>query len=103
MTSLTVVGPEICLLKLEAPMSVKFVESNQAATRHSVSRRGPRMNSRVPARIEWDTAAGERMQVAAHTRIVNPYGCMIVLNQSLELENRVALTNVATHSTNAAA
>lgn len=83
-------------------MSVKFVEAKQAATRHSVQRRGPRMNSRVPVRIEWDTTAGERIQVAAHTRIVNPYGCMIVLKQSLELEDRVALTNVATHSTNAA-
>jgi len=83
-------------------MSVKFVEANQASTRHSVSRRGPRMNSRVPVRIEWDTATGERIQVAAHTRVVNPYGCMIVLKQSLELEDRVALTNVATHSTNAA-
>jgi hypothetical protein len=82
-------------------MSVKFVESKQSATRHSMQRRGPRMNSRVPVRIEWNTAAGERVQVAAHTRIVNPYGCMIVLKQSLELEDRVAVTNVATHSTNA--
>jgi len=82
-------------------MSVKFVESHQS-TRHSMQRRGPRMNSRVPVRIEWNTAAGERIQVAAHTRIVNPYGCMIVLKQSLELEDRVALTNVATHTTNAA-
>jgi len=83
-------------------MSLKFVESHRASTRHSVQRRGPRMNSRVPVRIEWNTAAGERIQVAAHTRIVNPYGCMIVLKQSLELEDRVALTNVATNSTNAA-
>ena len=103
MTLPTVVGLEFrWVVHLGQSMSVKFVESKQAGTRHAMQRRGPRMNSRVPVRIEWNTAAGERIQVAAHTRIVNPYGCMIVLKQSLELEDRVALTNVATHSTNAA-
>jgi hypothetical protein len=103
MTLLTVVGLEFRLVvRLGQSMSVKFVESKQASTRHTMQRRGPRMNSRVPVRIEWNTAAGERIQVAAHTRIVNPYGCMIVLKQSLELEDRVALTNIANHSTNAA-
>ncbi len=82
-------------------MSVKLIESKQIEARHREKRRGQRMNSRVPVRLEWD-AAGERVQVAAHTRVVNPYGCMIVLKQALELEQRVALTNVATNSTNVA-
>jgi hypothetical protein len=83
-------------------MSVRLIESKQVGTRYREKRRGQRMNSRVPVRLEWDTAAGERVQVAAHTRVVNPYGCMIVLKHALELEHRVALTNLATNATNAA-
>jgi hypothetical protein len=83
-------------------MSVKLIDSKQLGARYREKRRGQRMNSRVPVRLEWDTAVGERVQVAAHTRVVNPYGCMIVLKHSFELEDRVALTNLATNSTNAA-
>jgi len=65
-------------------------------------RRGRRMNSRVPVRLEWDADAGKRISVEAHTRVVNPYGCMVVLAESLPLEHRLALTNLATNSANAA-
>jgi hypothetical protein len=60
------------------------------------------MNSRVPVRLEWDADNGKRVSVQAHTRVVNPYGCMIVLQESLELEHRLALTNLAVESSNAA-
>src|SRR5438876_221521 len=36
------------------------------------------------------------------TPVVHPYGCMIVLPESFSLEHRVALTNLATGSSNAA-
>jgi hypothetical protein len=60
------------------------------------------MNSRVQIRLEWDSEAGKRQQLEAVTRIVNPYGCMVVLTDSLEVEQRVALTNLATQASNAA-
>jgi hypothetical protein len=60
------------------------------------------MNSRVPVRLEWDGDAGKRHRVEAHTRVVNPYGCMVVLADSLDLEHRLALTNMATATSNAA-
>ena len=68
----------------------------------SEKRRGRRMNSRVPVRLEWDDAAGSRHGLEAHTRVVNPYGCMVVLSESFSLEDRLALTNLATGSSNAA-
>jgi len=37
------------------------------------------MNSRVPIRLEWDDPKGRRCSADAHTRVVNPYGCMVVL------------------------
>jgi hypothetical protein len=73
-----------------------------ADARYKENRRGHRMNSRVPVRLEWDLPSGKRIKVESHTRVVNPYGCMIVLEHDLPLEHRVALTNVAMRTSNAA-
>src|SRR6266704_3955124 len=83
-------------------MPVKVHEARKATGQSSERRRGRRMNSRVPVRLEWDEASGKRSSAEAHTRIVNPYGCMVVLQHALGLEQRVALTNLATKSSNAA-
>ena len=83
-------------------MPLKLREGKQIGARYREKRRGRRMNSRVPVRLEWDDESGKRMSVEAHTRIVNPYGCMVVLQQSLNLEHRLALTNLAANASNAA-
>ncbi len=83
-------------------MSVKLRDSKQVVARYREKRRGRRMNSRVPVRLEWENGGGKRISVEAHTRIVNPYGCMVVLQQELALEHRLALTNLATSTSNAA-
>jgi hypothetical protein len=83
-------------------MPLKTRELKSVAPRHSESRRGRRMNSRVPIRLEWDDAKGRRYSADAHTRVVNPYGCMVVLDHDLKLEHRLALTNVATDTSNSA-
>ena len=73
-----------------------------ASGRYKEQRRGHRMNSRVPVRLEWDLPSGTRVKAEAHTRVVNPYGCMVILEHDLPLEHRVALTNVPMNSSNAA-
>jgi hypothetical protein len=87
-------------------MSVRTRDARPAPKRISAAyhdkRRGRRMNSRVPVRLEWDAGTEGRVSVEAHTRVVNPYGCMVVLAESLPLEHRLALTNLATQSANAA-
>jgi hypothetical protein len=83
-------------------MPVKLRENKRIGSRHHEKRRGRRMNSRVPVRLEWDDATGTRIGVEAHTRVINPYGCMVVLSQSLDLEHRLALTNLISQSSNAA-
>jgi hypothetical protein len=83
-------------------MPVKVRENKKLGHRNRESRRGRRMNSRVPVRLEWDGEAGKRYHVEAHTRVVNPYGCMLVLADSLNLDHRLALTNLATATSNAA-
>src|SRR5260370_33492560 len=59
------------------------------------------MNCRVGVRLEWDLPSGKRINVEAHTRVVNPYGCMVVLEHDLPIEHRVGLTNVAMNASNA--
>jgi hypothetical protein len=83
-------------------MPVKVRENKKIGHRNREARRGRRMNSRVPVRLEWDGEAGKRHRVEAHTRVVNPYGCMLVLSDSLNLDHRVALTNLANATSNAA-
>src|ERR1700704_3496387 len=83
-------------------MQAKLREPNNLGSRHHEKRRGRRMNSRVPVRLEWNDESGKRVSVEAHTRVVNPYGCMVVLAQALNLEHRLALTNLISHTSNAA-
>ena len=83
-------------------MGVHAKELTAAGTKIQEKRRGKRMNSRVPVRLEWDAAGGKRVRIEAHTRVVNPYGCLVVLSHDLALEHRVVLTNLATHTNNVA-
>jgi hypothetical protein len=59
-------------------------------------RRGVRMNSRVPVAIEWDDPANGTLREEAFTRVVSPYGCLVVLPKSLAIDQRLRVFNVAT-------
>ncbi len=83
-------------------MAVNLRELKEVGGKYSEKRRGRRMNSRVQVRLEWEGDAGKRHKIEVFTRIVNPYGCMVVLSDSLALEQRMALTNLATGASNAA-
>ena len=65
-------------------------------------RRGVRVNSRVPVVLEWESDAGKTRHEEAHTRVIGAYGCLVVTPQSLELEQRLQLTNLATRQSNPA-
>ena len=64
-------------------------------------RRGVRVNSRVPVAIEWDLN-GTLQRGEAHTRIVGPYGCLVVLPQGLNLDQQVQVTNLVSRQSNPA-
>jgi hypothetical protein len=82
-------------------MPVNSRESKNTAARYSDKRRGRRMNSRVHVRLEWE-GTGKRHAAEAHTRVVNPYGCMVILSNDFDLDQRLALTNLSTGTSNAA-
>jgi hypothetical protein len=73
----------------------------EVGNRYSEKRRGNRMNSRVHVRAEWELG-GKRHVAESFTRVVNPYGCMVIFKEALDLEQRFSLTNLATGSSNAA-
>lgn len=83
-------------------MTVKLRELKEAGARYGEKRRGRRMNSQVQVRLEWQTPGAPKHSVQAVTRTVNPYGCMVVLQEALETGHRLALTNLATDASNAA-
>ena len=61
-------------------------------------RRGPRMNSHVAVLIEWNgTGSGETEK--GFTRVVNNYGCLLVSPKEADLQQYLALKNLATEQT----
>ncbi len=78
---------------------VSFGQDLSAEGKHQQRRRGPRVNSRVPVAIEWSLSPGTAMREKAHTRIVGHYGCLLVIPQELQVEQRIRLTNLANNET----
>lgn len=58
------------------------------------------MNSRVPVALEWQDATGGTVRLQAITRVVGPYGCLVVLPGELSMEQRLLVTNLATEQAN---
>jgi len=63
-------------------------------------RRGVRMNSRVPVTVEWQELGGGTLREQAFTRVISPYGCLVVLPKALSVEQNLRLVNLATEQVN---
>jgi hypothetical protein len=77
------------------------ISAKTTSLRGLEKRRGVRLNSRVPIAIEWD-ADGETRRWEAQTRVVGPYGCLVVLPQNLEINQHIQVTNLANSQANSA-
>ncbi|HET6144891.1 MAG TPA: hypothetical protein VG272_01325 [Candidatus Acidoferrales bacterium] len=62
-------------------------------------RRGERLNSRVPIALEWN-CAGQVQRKETQTRVVGPYGCMVVLPSNIEVKQTIRLTNMVNKESN---
>lgn len=62
-------------------------------------RRGVRLNSRVPVAVEWN-AEGEQLRGETQTRVVGPYGCLVMLHQNLQVRQQIQLTNLVSKQSN---
>ena len=66
-------------------------------------RRGARVNSNVNIAIEWEGKSELPERLEARTRMVGPYGCLVVLPHEFELDQHVHVTNLANKQGAAAA
>lgn len=79
------------------PKVLKFRQPVPLEVKMRTQRRAPRMNSRVPLRVEWlSGASGPSLQEHAQTRVVNYYGCLLVSPQAMPIEQKLRITNLAT-------
>ena len=83
------------------PGRVKATVAESIARDGSEKRRGVRLNSRVPVAVEWESA-GEPHRGEAQTRVVGPYGCLVVLAQDLHVKQQVQVTNLVSKQSNLA-
>jgi hypothetical protein len=60
------------------------------------------MNSRVPVSIQWREQSEEFHSEETFTRVISPYGCLVVLPKSMALQQQLSLTNLATRTRTAA-
>jgi hypothetical protein len=77
-----------------------FSQQSSLTPKIERKRRGRRMNSRVPVTIEWQEAAGGTCREQAYTRVIGPYGCMVVMTKGLSVEQHLRVVNQATEQAN---
>ena len=83
------------------PGKVSATIKNSGLLTGREKRRGVRVNSRVPVAVEW-SSGGEPRRGEAQTRVVGPYGCLVVLAQSIQVQQQIQLTNLVSKQSNLA-
>jgi hypothetical protein len=82
---------------------VRLQSEATAEPKKKEKRRGTRMNSRVPLVVEWSgDSSSEAFSEKTFTRVVGPYGCLLVLRHNLDVEQALRIVNLATNETNSA-
>ena len=83
------------------PGKLSAVQTKPVVLSGSAKRRGVRVNSRVPVSVEWN-AEGTLLRGETQTRVVGPYGCLVVLSQNLQVKQQIQLTNLVNSQSNPA-
>jgi hypothetical protein len=84
------------------PLSIGKSEFAESRMQGQEKRRGSRLNSRVPVKIEWEGMTGQACEEKAFTLDVSPYGCLLVLPAEIGVGQTVRVTNVAEQRSNGA-
>lgn len=71
-----------------------FRKESSPDTKWRERRRGVRMNSQVKIVLDWESN-GLKIHEEATTRVVSPYGCMVVLTHNLPMDHPLQVTNQA--------
>lgn len=83
----------------------RFSLQQDPAPKITAKRRGVRLNSRVPVTLEWQDAEGGTLREKAFTRVIGPYGCLVLLpklpKQDISVEQNLRLVNLVNEESNA--
>ncbi len=80
----------------------RFSSQQAPAPKITAKRRGVRLNSRVPVALEWQDAEGGTLRERAFTRVIGPYGCLVVLpKHEISVEQNLRLVNLVNEEMNA--
>ena len=63
-------------------------------------RRGVRLNARVRVVLEWEDEEGTTLREQTFTRVVGPFGCLVVLPQGLSVEQSLRVVNLVNEQAN---
>ena len=79
-----------------------MVKENKERDRSSSRRREPRVDVEIPLTVTWYDDKNQPHEVAGSTKVVNKYGCLIIVDVTIPREARIILFNPATQSSVAA-
>jgi hypothetical protein len=86
---------------MPGPVKSRAKEKRTSPLSGVEKRRCIRMNSQVPVAVEW-SSGDTQVRGEAHTRVVGHYGCLVVLNEGLDVNQQIRVTNLASSQTNQA-
>ena len=75
-----------------------MVKENKERDRSSSRRREARVDVEIPLTVTWYDYRDQPHEVVGHTKVVNKYGCLIIVDAAIPRETDIMLFNPATLS-----
>ncbi len=75
-----------------------MVKENKERDRSSSRRREPRVEVVIPLNVTWHDDKNQPHEVAGYTKVVNKYGCLLIVDATIPRETDIRLFNPATLS-----
>ena len=79
-----------------------MVKENKERGLSSSIRREQRIEVMIPLVVKWTDSDGQRHETASYARVVNSYGCLLIVDAILPDESSITLLNPTTLSSIAA-
>ncbi len=79
-----------------------MVKENKERDPSSSRRREQRIEVMIPLVVKWTDSDGQRYETASYARVVNSYGCLLIVDAVLSDESLITLFNPTTLSSTTA-
>ena len=75
-----------------------MAKENKERDRSSSHRREPRVEVEIPLTVTWYDDRNQPHEAASHTKVINKYGCLLIVDATIPRETDIRLFNPATLS-----